>query len=209
MLPQLICLSYDLGTEAGRELGAEATGEQGDYYDPLFTYKEGDKASYFIVSGDSRGEAADDGPSGAGTSKESPLASSSIGWTTEASASEGEPYVPPVSAKVFSMEPSGINVAIEEVQKETVTEAVEAVSPLSNTVISCKQFSPDIRYVLFQQSPFTGVPPLGASTSRGLADLPEGIRVEASTSAATDVAQLDALYHDLPSYQPEPAGEVK
>jgi len=53
------------------------------------------------------------------------------------------------------------------------------------------------------------LPPLGASTSRGPADLPEGIRGEASTSVATDVAELDALYHNLPSYQPEPAGGVK
>ena len=152
---QLICLSYDSGIETAREPGVETAGEQGDYYDPLFIYKEGDEAIYFIVSVDSGGDAADVGPSGAGTSKESPLASSYIGWTTEASSSKGEPYVPPVSAKVFSMEPSGINVAVEEVQKETVTEAVEAVSPLDNTLISCKQFSPDIRYALFQQSPST------------------------------------------------------
>ena len=69
----------------------EAAGKQGDNYDPLFTYKEGDEASYFVISEDSGGGAADVGPSGAGTSKESPMASSSIGWTTEASASEGEP----------------------------------------------------------------------------------------------------------------------
>ena len=50
---------------------------------------------------------------------------------------------------------------------------------------------------------------MGASTSRGPADLPEGIRGEASTSAATDVTELDALYHYLPSYQPELAGGVK
>ena len=50
---------------------------------------------------------------------------------------------------------------------------------------------------------------MGASTSRGAADLPEGIRGEASTSAATDVVELDVLYHDLPSYQPEPTGGVK
>jgi len=50
---------------------------------------------------------------------------------------------------------------------------------------------------------------LGASTSRGPADLPKRIRGEASTSDATDVAELDVLYHDLPSYQPEPAGGVK
>ena len=55
----------------------EAAGEQGDYYDPLFTYKEGDEASYFVISGDSEGDAADVGPSGVGASKESPMASSS------------------------------------------------------------------------------------------------------------------------------------
>ena len=70
MYVQLICLSYDSGTETA--------GEQGDYYDPQFTYKEGDEASYFVISEDFGGDAADVGPSGAGTSKESPMASSSI-----------------------------------------------------------------------------------------------------------------------------------
>ena len=51
----------------------------------------------------------------------------------------------------------------------------------------------------------TGAPPLGASTSRGPTSLPEGLRGETSTSTAADTAELDALYHDLPSYQPEPA----
>ena len=50
---QFIRLSYDSGTETARESRAEAIGEQGDYYDPLFTYKEGDEASYFIASEDS------------------------------------------------------------------------------------------------------------------------------------------------------------
>ena len=146
---QLIHLSYDLGTETAREPGTEAAREQGDYYDPLFTYKEGDEASYFVVSEDSRGDAVDVDPSGAGASKESPMASSSIGWTTEVSASEGEPDVPPATAKVFSMEPGGISAAVEEVRRETVADAVEAVSPLGNTLISYKQFSPNIRYALF------------------------------------------------------------
>ena len=44
---------------------------------------------------------------------------------------------------------------------------------------------------------------MGASTSREPANLPEGIRGEASTSTATDAVELDALYHDLPSYQPK------
>jgi len=98
------------------------------------------------------------------------------------------------------MEPAGISAAVEGIPGETVAEAVEAVSPLGNTLISCKQFFPDIYYVLFQQSLFTGVPPLGTSTSRGPADLPEGIRGETSTSASTDVVELDVLYHNLPSY---------
>jgi len=39
------------------------------------------------------------------------MVSSSIGWTTEALASEGEPAVPPTSAKNFPMEPEGIDAA--------------------------------------------------------------------------------------------------
>ena len=62
-----------------RDPRAEVVGEQGEHYDPLFTYKEGDEASYFVVSEESGGDAADVGPSGVGTSKESPMASSSIG----------------------------------------------------------------------------------------------------------------------------------
>jgi len=104
------------------------------------------------------------------------------------------------------MEPDGISATVKGILGETVVEAVE---PLGNTLISCKQFFPDIYYVLFQQSLFTGVPPLGASTSRGPADLPEGIRGETSTSAATDVAELDVLNHNLPSYQPDPIGRSK
>ena len=50
---------------------------------------------------------------------------------------------------------------------------------------------------------------MGASTSRGPADLPEGIRGDASTLAVIDVVELDILYHDLPSYQSKPAGGVK
>jgi len=82
---QLTCSICDSETEAA--------GEQGGYYDPLFTYKEGDEASYFVISEDSEGGVADVSPSGAGISKESPMASSSIGWTTEAWASEGEPDI--------------------------------------------------------------------------------------------------------------------
>jgi len=59
---------------------------------------------------------------------------------------------------------------------------------------------------LLKQSLTTGVPLLGASTSRKPANLLEGVRGEASTSTAADAAELDALYHDLPTYQPESAG---
>ena len=104
----------------------------------MFTYKEGEEASYFVVSADSRGDASDVGPSGAGTSKGSLMASSSIGWTTEASASEGELAVPPASAKNFPMEPDGIDAVVEEVWRETATEAVEAISFLGNTFIFCE-----------------------------------------------------------------------
>ena len=61
------------------------------------------------------------------------MASSSIGQTTEASASKDESDIPPATAKVFSMEPGGISTAVEEDRRETVAEAVGAVSPLGNT----------------------------------------------------------------------------
>ena len=78
---------------------------------------------------------ADVGPSGVGTSKGSPVASSSLGWTTEASASEGEPAVPPAFAKKFPMEPEGIDAAVKKVQRGTAAKAVEAIPPLGNILI--------------------------------------------------------------------------
>ena len=68
--------------------------------------------------------------------------------------SEGEPDVPPATTKVSSMEPGGIRAAVEVVLRETVAEAVKAVSSLSNTLISCKQFSPNIHYILFSTKSF-------------------------------------------------------
>ena len=38
---------------------------------------------------------------------------------------------------------------------------------------------------------------------KGLANPPEGIRGDASTSTAADAAELDALCHDLPFYKSE------
>jgi len=95
---------------------AEAAGEQGEHYDPLFTYREGDEASYFTVSEESGGDAADVGPSGAGTSKGRPMASSSFGWTSEGSASEGGPAIHVDSAKDFSMEPTGTDAAVKTIE---------------------------------------------------------------------------------------------
>ena len=55
----------------------------------------------------------------------------------------------------------------------------------------------------------TDVPPLGASTSREPTNLPEGIRGEVCTSTAADAAELDTLYHRLPSYHPEQESGLK
>jgi len=62
---------------------------------------------------------------------------------------------------------------------------------------------------LLKQSLATGVPPLGSSTSREPTNLPEEIRGEVNTSTATDTAELDALYHGLPSYQLELVSGLK
>ena len=62
---------------------------------------------------------------------------------------------------------------------------------------------------MLKQSLATSVLPLGASTSREPTNLPEGIRGEASTSTAADVAELDVLYHGLPSYHPESESGLK
>ena len=95
---------------------AAAVEEHGEHYDPLFTYKEGDKAGYFAVSDESGGNAADVGPSGAGTSKGSSETSSSLGWTTEGSASEGGPAIRVDSAKDFLMEPIETDVAAKTIE---------------------------------------------------------------------------------------------
>ena len=76
-------------------------GEQGDQYDPLFAY--GAAAGSFTRSEESGGDVADIGPSGAGASKGSPMASSSIGWSVEESTSR--PAIRVDSGKNFAMEP--------------------------------------------------------------------------------------------------------
>ena len=50
---------------------------------------------------------------------------------------------------------------------------------------------------------------MGASTLRELASLPGEFREETRTLGAVDVAKLDVLYHNQPSYQSEPAGDSK
>ena len=95
---------------------ADTVGEQGEHYDPLFTYKEGDEAGYFAVSEGSGDGAAGVGPSGAGTSKGSSEASSSFGWTTEGSTSEGGPAIRVDSAKDFPMEPVETDVAARTIE---------------------------------------------------------------------------------------------
>jgi len=47
---------------------------------------------------------------------------------------------------------------------------------------------------------------LGTSTLREPASLRKGVRGEASTSTVVDAAELDVLYHDLPTYRPESTG---
>ena len=69
--------------------------------------------------------------------------------------------------------------------------------------------TPAICYALLKQSLVVDVSPLGASTSREPTRLPEGTRSGVSTSTAADTAELDALYHDLPSYQPEPVRRIE
>ena len=85
----------------------------------MFTYKEGDEAGYFAVLEEPGDNAADVGPLGAGTSKGSPETSSSFGWTTEGSASEGGPAIRVDSAKDFPM---------EHVETDAAAETIEATS---------------------------------------------------------------------------------
>ena len=47
---------------------------------------------------------------------------------------------------------------------------------------------------------------MDASASREPTSLSGEFREETSTSATVDIAELDVLYRDLPSYQPGPVG---
>jgi len=103
--------------------GAEAFGEQGEHYDPLFAY--GAAAGSFAHSEESGGDAADIAPSGAGTSKGSPVASSSARWSTGDSASG--PVIRVDSAKNFPMEP---------LETDATDEMSEATSAFGMTTTS-------------------------------------------------------------------------
>ena len=59
--------------------------------------------------------------------------------------------------------------------------------------------------ILSEQSTLAGSSPLGASASMKPASVSEGFREETSTLAVVDVAELNVLYRNLSSYQPEPA----
>jgi len=63
------------------------------------------------------------------------MASSSLGWTTEGSASEGEPAVRVDSAKDFPIEPEGTEAVVEGFQREIAAKAVEAIPSLGNILI--------------------------------------------------------------------------
>jgi len=103
--------------------GAEAVGEQGEHYDPLFTYgTAADSSAHLEESGSG---AADVGPSGVGTPRGSPMASSSIGWSTEDSASR--PAIRTDSGKNFAMEP---------IETDAADEMFEATSALGMTTPS-------------------------------------------------------------------------
>jgi len=129
---------------------------------------------------------ADVGPSGAGTSKGSPVASSSFGWTTEGLASEGGPTIHVDSAKDFPMKPAGTDAGAKTI------EATSSFGSVSNF------FTPAIYYALPKQSFVVGVSPLGASASREPTRLPGGTRSEVSTSATADAAELDAFITTYP-----------
>ena len=129
-------------------------GEQGDYYDLLFTYKEGDEASYFI-SNEPEAHATGVSPSGAGEGRESLMVSSSRELVVEPMTSatiEGglsaaiitealktdELLFEPVSgdlvkisastvtAKVSAIEPIEVSTAVEGALKDIAEEMIKS-----------------------------------------------------------------------------------
>ena len=129
-------LLLDTGAETATSPKAGAVGEQGEYYYPSFAYNEGDEAGYFAIPEESGGDAADVGPSGVGTSKGSPVASSSFGWSTEGSASESGPAIRVDSAKNFPMEPIESDAAAKTLEA-TSSFGIVPTSWLLLHVVSC------------------------------------------------------------------------
>ena len=66
------------------------------------------------------------------------MTSSSLGWTTEGSASEGGPAVRVDSAKDFPMEPEGTDAGVEEVRREAAAKAIEAISSFGSVLTFCE-----------------------------------------------------------------------
>ena len=73
-----------------------------------------------------------------GLQKEALWPSALFGWTTEGSASEGGSAVRVDSAKDFPMEPEGTDAAVEEVRRETVAKATEAISSFGSALTFCE-----------------------------------------------------------------------
>ena len=139
------------------------------------------------------------------------MASSSRGWVTEPSVSESESDIPvmeavrtgeilpevasgvfPTTAKVSSMEPAGISIAIVA---ETISLLIS--SPLSNTLTICKQSFLDIIIPCFNEV-LLQVFRLWVHRLQGNQHFPGEFREETSTSAAADAAELDSCITTCP-----------
>jgi len=110
-------------------------GEQEDYYDPSFTYREGDEVGKF-VSDEPEGCATDVGPSGAGESKESPIASSSRRLVAEPMASttvEGEPSAVTFTKALRTVEhlPEPASCALAGSSASPITVGVSVTEPIT------------------------------------------------------------------------------
>ena len=70
--------------------------------------------------------------------KRKSCSSSSFGWTTEGSASEGGPPVHVDSAKDFPMDPEGLDAVVDGFQRETAATIVEAISSFGSVLTFCE-----------------------------------------------------------------------
>ena len=129
----------------------------------MFTYREGDEASYFVISDESEGGTTNAGPSSAGEDKESPMASSSRELVAEPVTSEGELYIAPATEAlrtdevllettsgaspatvgVSSMEPIEVSTVVEGTPEDIAEGVIGATSvmtsaPFCNIIVICK-----------------------------------------------------------------------